>query len=148
MTIKSKGIVNGTIDDKYGKRGNIDLSIPLEFSEYPSNTKSFAVIVEDFDAMPVCGHDFIHWLVANLAKPYLEENASLNEHNFIEGKNDFNRNNYGGMAPPDRPHYYDITVYALDCFLEIKNGFSYQELKDKMASHVLDSANIKGLYRN
>lgn len=110
MIIKSKGIVNGTIDDKYGKRGNIDLSIPLEFSEYPSNTKSFAVIVEDFDAMPVCGHDFIHWLVANLDKPYLEENASLNEHNFIEGKNDFNRNNYGGMAPPDRPHYYDITV--------------------------------------
>lgn len=148
MIIKSKGIVNGTIDDKYGKRGNIDLSIPLEFSEYPSNTKSFAVIVEDFDAMPVCGHDFIHWLVANLDKPYLEENASLNEHNFIEGKNDFNRNNYGGMAPPDRPHYYDITVYALDCFLEIENGFSYQELKDKMDSHVLDSANIKGLYRN
>ena len=52
------------------------------------------------------------------------------------------------MAPPDRPHYYDITVYALDCFLEIENGFSYQELKDKMSSHVLDSANIKGLYRN
>ena len=148
MIIKSKGIVNGTIDDKYGKRGSMNLSIPLEFSEYPNNTKCFAVIVEDFDAIPVCGHDFVHWLLGNLDKPYLEENASLNEHNFIEGKNDFNCNNYGGMAPPDRPHYYDITVYALDCFLKIENGFSYQELKDKMVSHVLDSANIKGLYRN
>lgn len=148
MIIKSKGIVNGIIADKYGKRGDMSLSFPLEFSNYPNNTKSFAVIVEDFDAIQVCGHDFVHWLVANLEKPYLEENASLNDHHFIEGKNDFNRNSYGGMAPPDRPHYYDITVYALDSLLDIENGFSYQELKDKIANHILDEANIKGLYRN
>ena len=148
MTIKSKGIVNGIILDKYGKRGDMTLSLPLEFNDYPDSTKSFAVIIEDFDAIPVCGHDFVHWLVANLDKPYLEENASLNNHRFIEGKNHFNRNSYGGMAPPDRPHYYDITVYALDSFLDLENGFSYQELKDKIINHVLDSANMKGLYRN
>lgn len=83
MIIKSKGIVNGIIADKYGKRGDMSLSFPLEFSNYPNNTKSFAVIVEDFDAIQVCGHDFVHWLVANLEKPYLEENASLNDHRFI-----------------------------------------------------------------
>ena len=148
MKIVSQGIKDGVIDDKYGKRGNIDLSLPLAFSDYPKNTISFAVIIEDFDAIAVCGHDFVHWLVANLDKPYLEENASLNSHNFIEGKNDFNRNNYGGMAPPDRPHYYDITVYALDCFLDINEGFTYQELKDKIKNHILDEANIKGLYKN
>ena len=148
MKIVSQGIKDGVIDDKYGKRGNIDLSLPLAFSNYPKNTISFAVIIEDFDAIEVCGHDFVHWLVANLDKPYLEENASLNSHNFIEGKNDFNRNNYGGMAPPDRQHYYDITVYALDCFLDINEGFTYQELKDKIKNHILDEANIKGLYKN
>ena len=148
MQIKSEGIVNGIILDKYGKRGDMNLSIPLEFLDYPSNTKSFAVIIEDFDAIEVCGHDFVHWLVANLTEPYLEENASLNNHKFIEGKNDFGRNNYGGMAPPNKPHYYDITVYALDCLLNLKEGFSYDELKSSIKNHILDEANIKGLYNN
>ena len=40
MQIKSKGIVNGVINDKYGKRGNMNLSIPLEFINYPKETKS------------------------------------------------------------------------------------------------------------
>ena len=148
MKIASQGIKSGVILDKYGKRGNMDLSIPLEFYDYPKNTVSFAVVLEDFDAISVCGHNFVHWLVANLDKPYLEENASLNKHNFVEGKNDFNRFNYGGMAPPDCPHYYDITCYALDCILDLKNGFSYDELKEKMKNHIIDAANIKGLYKN
>lgn len=148
MKIKSSGIINGVILDKYGKRGNMELSIPLEFIDYPKNTVSFAVIIEDFDAIKVCGHDFVHWLVANITNPYLEENASLNKHSFIEGKNDFNRNNYGGMAPPDQPHYYDITVYALDCLLDLQEGFSYKQLKESMKNHILDEVNIKGLYYN
>lgn len=148
MKIKSSGIIDGVILDKYGKRGNMELSIPLEFIDYPKETVSFAVIIEDFDAIEVCGHDFVHWLVANVTKPYLEENASLNVHNFIEGKNDFNRNNYGGMAPPNKPHCYDITIYALDCMLNLKAGFTYKELKESIKNHILAEANIKGLYNN
>ena len=148
MKIKSSGIIDGVILDKYGKRGNMELSIPLEFIDYPKNTISFAVIIEDFDAIEVCGYDFVHWLVANITKPYLEENASLNKHEFVEGKNNFNRNNYGGMAPPDRPHHYDITVYALDCLLDLKDGFTYKELKESIKNHILAETNIKGLYNN
>lgn len=148
MQIKSQGIINNVINDKYGKRGNMQLSIPLEFVDYPKNTISFAVIIEDYDAIEVCGHDFVHWLVANITTPFLEENASLNKHNFIEGRNDFGQNNYGGMAPPNKHHYYDITVYALDCLLNLKEGFSYDELKLSIKNHILDEANIKGLYNN
>lgn len=148
MKITSTGIVDGVISDKYGKRGDMTLSLPLEFTDYPNNTKSFAVILEDFDAIPVCGHCFIHWLVADLKKPYLEENASLLNHDFKEGKNHFNRFNYGGMAPPDKDHYYDITVYALDAILDLQNNFTREELIEKMQNHILDQANIKGLYRS
>ncbi len=148
MKINSDGINNGIINDKYGKRGNMNLSIPLKFKDYPKQTKSFVVIIEDFDAIEVCGHDFVHWLVANIINPYLEENASLVNKEIVQGKNDFNQINYGGMAPPDRPHNYDITVYALDCLLNIKNGFSYEELKEKIKNHIIDQDNIKGLYKN
>ena len=51
MKIKSSGIIDGVILDKYGKRGNMELSIPLEFIDYPKETVSFAVIIEDFDAI-------------------------------------------------------------------------------------------------
>ena len=75
-------------------------------------------------------------------------NIDLDKNTLQAYKNDFNRNSYGGMAPPNKPHYYDITVYALDCFLDINEGFSYQELKDKIKNHIIDEANIKGLYEN
>ena len=52
------------------------------------------------------------------------------------------------MAPPDQPHYYDITVYALDSLLDLQEGFSYEQLKESIKSHVLDEANIKGLCYN
>ena len=148
MKIKSSGIINGIILDKYGKRGNMELSLPFEFVDYPKETASFVLVIDDFDAIEVCGHDFLHWLVANITEPYLKENASLNNHNFIEGKNDFKRNNYGGMAPPNKPHCYDITVYALDTLLDLQNGFTYNQLQKKMKNHVLDQVTIKGIYYN
>ena len=66
MKLTSSGIVNGKILDKYGKRGDMNLSMPFIFSEYPLNTVSFALVIEDYDAIEVCGYDYIHWLVANI----------------------------------------------------------------------------------
>lgn len=54
---------------------------------------------------------------------------------------------YHGMAPPDKDHWYDITVYALDKLLDIKTGFTYEELKEKMMNHILDEKNVKAFYR-
>lgn len=148
MKIVSEAISNGVILDRYGKRGDMHCSLPLRFEDYPTNTITFALIIEDYDAIAVCGYCFTHWLVANLTKDYLLENESALPHNFIEGENDFNENNYGGMAPPDRPHTYDITVYALDCILSLEPGFQKQQLHEQMIPHILDKATIKGVYYN
>ena len=147
MQIISEGIENGIIEEKYGKKGNVNLSIPLKFIDYPVNTISFAIIVEDYDAIPVCGYDFIHWLVYT-KEDDLKENASLINKNIIQGQNSLGDSHYYGMAPPDRPHYYDITVFALDCELNLKNNFTYDELLLKIENHILDKENIKGLYNN
>ena len=37
------------------KKGGKDLSIPIEFINIPENTKSFALIIDDPDAIPVAG---------------------------------------------------------------------------------------------
>ncbi len=55
---------------------------------------------------------------------------------------------YGGMAPPDKPHTYELTVFALDTFLDLKSGFYLNELYEKMEGHILDTSTLKGIYDN
>ena len=149
MELITSAIVDGKILDKYGKRGDLTLSMPFEFRNYPENTVSFALIIEDYDAIEVCGYDYIHWLVCNISGDRLRENASiLSKEYFIQGVNSNNENSYIGMAPPDRTHTYDITLYALDSRLGLKDGFTYSDLQSKMQGHVLAKVNVKATYDN
>ena len=40
-------------------------SIPFEIHDAPQGTKSFAVILEDKDAITASGFVWIHWLIAD-----------------------------------------------------------------------------------
>ncbi len=151
MKIYCKGIVNGFFLDKYGKRGiltnNIPrLSVPIEIKEYPQNTESFALILKDYDSIIICGFPWIHWLVANLKEDKIGENASI-KGNLLQGKTSYNIIGYGGMMPPDKDHIYDIDVYALDTVLNLKEGFTHEDLLEAMNNHIIDSANLKGRYK-
>ncbi len=166
MKVSSKGIINGIIEPKYGKYGtqknenNVsNYSLPLHIEDAPVGTKSFAIVIEDKDAFPVCGFSWIHWTVANLSRNTLEENESLYAKDFIQGLNSWFSplsykqskelsSFYGGMGPPDKAHIYEIHVYALDCMLDLENGFLYNELYKKMESHILESCTLKGEYKN
>lgn len=154
MEIKSNGIVNGKILDKYGKRGRKQrfgmptLSLPFEISNAPKDTKSFAVIFDDPDSVKVCGKIWIHWLIANLHKTKVEEDESENSFDFLQGKNSWNDNSYGGPCPPDRPHKYRLTVYALSQDLDLTGNFSLDLLNEQMSGKILESATIYGIYDN
>jgi Raf kinase inhibitor-like YbhB/YbcL family protein len=176
MRITSLAIVNGIIQDRYGKRGcefrnkNGEIkdefhdgymptrSIPIQISEAPENTISFCIFIEDKDAIPVCGFPWIHWAVANLTRNEIEENESINAKGFIQGMNswggaiyNFDKEaaiGYGGMTPPDKEHIYHINVYAVDTKLEIQNGFFVNELFKAMEGHVLEVETISAIYFN
>ncbi len=55
---------------------------------------------------------------------------------------------YGGMAPPNEPHTYELHVYALDSLLDLENGFMFHEMFRKMEGHVLAQYTLKGVYRH
>ena len=80
MKLSSQGIVNGVIHDRYGKRGPMNeyemptVSLPLKIEDAPANTVSYALVLEDKDAFPVCGFSWIHWTAANITKTQLQEN--------------------------------------------------------------------------
>ena len=166
MIVTSSGVVNGLMDKKYGKygkqffKGMPTLSLPLAIKEYPQNTKTFAIIMEDKDAIPPTGFSWIHWSVANLTKDFLEENASMNAKGFVQGTNSWSSGllsdrldryeaaKFGGPMPPDKPHTYEIHVFALDNSLELQDGFYVNELYKAMEGHVLAQYTLKAIYPN
>ncbi|PWX29049.1 YbhB/YbcL family Raf kinase inhibitor-like protein, partial [Clostridium perfringens] len=48
--------------------------------------------------------------------------------------------------PPDKPHTYELHVFALDTLLDLKSGFNMNELYSKMNGHILEEYTLKGLY--
>ncbi len=164
MKVTSTGIINGIIVDEYGSKGNHfnnhDMplySLPIAISEAPEGTVSYAIVLEDKDAVPVCGFSWIHWLVANLTREELLPGESQTATDFIQGVNSWisvqgghqsieASSYYGGMAPPNGPHVYEVHVYALDQMLDLKAGFYMNELYHAMEGHILDCVTLKGIY--
>ncbi|VEI48787.1 phospholipid-binding protein [Actinobacillus equuli] len=63
----------------------------------------------------------------------IAENESLTATDFVQGANSWasklgnfsieEASNYGGMAPPNCKHRYELIVYALDTKLNLTSGF-------------------------
>lgn len=169
MKIYSSGIINGYIESRFGKfcdesdkLQDVSIrSLPISWGELPAGTTTLALVMEDYDAVPVCGFSWIHWLVANIDpnRKELLENASREDKELVQGKNsraskqisgeqpDSIVNYYLGPRPPDKDHEYKICVYALDAKLNLQTGFMLNDLMKAMRGHVLDSADLYGLYR-
>jgi hypothetical protein len=119
--------------------------------------------------------DFFHWVVANLP-PDLREIAEGSHsdgivakgkapgktpHGGVQGINDYTSwfagdaamggtwAGYDGPAPPwndERVHGYRFAVCALDEVLDLPEAFTGQDLIGAMGPHILDRAEIIGLY--
>jgi len=109
----------------------------VEFSSIPSEAKTLAIIMDDPDAMKAVGKVWVHWLTYHSVA---EPNSK------IEGKTDFGEIGYGGPAPPDGQHTYIFKGYALDTVLDLKEGYSKQELENAMEGHILDQVKLTGTF--
>lgn len=167
MKVTSTGIVDGKIDPKYGKFGShfnenkvSTYSLPFKIEEEPTGVKSYAIVLEDKDAYPVSGgFAWIHWTAANITRSELLENESQTVSDFVQGVNSWTSiqgrqqskelsSFYGGMAPPNAPHIYELHVFALDALLPLERGFLMNDLYRKMDGHILEQYTLKGIYDN
>ena len=108
----------------------------IKFHNIPENTKSLALIMDDPDAMGAVGKVWVHWL----------EYGNADDEHVTDGKNDFGEIGYGGPAPPDKRHTYIFKAYALDTALDLKEGYSKQELEDAMKGHIIEDAKLTGTF--
>ena len=105
--------------NSFGCTGD-DQSPALRWTGEPAGTKSFAVTIYDPNAPT--GSGWWHWIVFNIPANVhsLPPNAGAANSTTlpagaVQGRSDFGFSNYGGPCPPvgDKPHHYQITVYAL-----------------------------------
>ncbi len=137
----------GKIPPQYTCDGK-DISPPLQWSEVPAGTKSFALICDDPDA-PM--GTWVHWVIFNIPDSVrqLPEAVPTTEHlkdGSMQGTNDFKRSGYGGPCPPGGTHRYYFKLYALDTVLNLKAGATKAQLLEAMKGHILAEAQLMGKY--
>ncbi len=136
---------NTLIPDQYSCNG-ANTSPELTWENAPEKTQSLALVVTDPDAQD---GDKTHWIVFNIPGNIteLEADGPVPDGAAI-GKNSWNGTSYKGPCPPSgAAHRYVFTVYALDTVLSLENGASKDEVLNAMTGHVIDSAELVGLYQ-
>jgi Raf kinase inhibitor-like YbhB/YbcL family protein len=121
-----------------------DINPPLLIENVPSGTKSLALIVDDPDA-PV--RIWVHWVVWNIYPNNTEIKENSVPKGAQQGINDFRKHDYGGPCPPSGTHRYFFKLYALDTMLNLSSNSKKGDLEKAMKGHILEKAEIIGLYK-
>lgn len=156
-------LVNGQLADEYGKYAPAEdmladhpvKSFPIKITDAPQATKSFALVFIDYDSTPVCGFTWIHWLAANLPASLTDLPANASRQlasQFVQGNNSNAgalvngdpqiTSGYVGPQPPDKTHDYTLTVFALDDYLPLENGYWLNDFVHAAKGHILATAKL------
>ncbi len=143
MKISSSAFKNNEfIPSKYTCDGE-NINPPLSISGAPKNTKSLALIVDDPDAPH---GTWIHWTIWNIDPKIGEICANSTPPNATEGITSFGKPGYGSPCPPSGTHRYFFKIYALDTKIDLLASSKVNELEKAIEGHILDNAEIIGLY--
>ena len=113
---------------------------------FPAGTlpNSFALIMDDPDAMEAVGKVWVHWVVWNI--PPKQDKLGLTHDDGADGMTDFGEVGYGGPAPPDKRHTYIFKLYALDIKLDLPNESTKADVEKAMGGHIIEQATLEGTY--
>jgi len=142
----------GSIPARYTCEGQ-DISPPLAWSGGPANAQSYALIMDDPDAPDPAKPKgvFVHWVAYNIpaSTTSLAENASKTglAKGAEQGKNNWDKTEYGGPCPPIGRHRYFFKVYALDTVLTGLSSPKKADLERAMKGHVIASGEMIGTYQ-
>jgi Raf kinase inhibitor-like YbhB/YbcL family protein len=120
-----------------------NVSPPLTFSNVPGTTTSLTLIMYDPEAP---SGSYTHWTVFNMPANTngISENTVPSKSS--QGSNSAGRSRYDGPCPPSGTHRYIFKLYALDNLLHVGSGASKQALESAMHGHILDRAELIGIY--
>lgn len=155
-------LINDYLPDQFGKHapeeytshGFPTRSFPINISEIPAGTKALALTFIDYDAVPVAGFPWIHWIAIDIdVTEQISENASILNQGIVQGKNssvskymDLNapeiEDRYLGPKPP-ADHDYTLTVYALSEKTGLKPGFYLNDLMRQTKDRTIEKVTLE-----
>jgi len=130
--------------------GGENVSPPLAWSNAPTGTKSFAIVMQDPDGGRGTGSN--HWVAHDIAATRTglrEGEASVSPTEWRGGKNNVGTDYYFGPCGPagDSPHHYIITLIATSLMPgQLKPGLTREELLQALRGKALAPASIVGKY--
>jgi Raf kinase inhibitor-like YbhB/YbcL family protein len=142
MQLQSVFKNNEKIPIKYTADGD-DINPPLNILNVPKNTKSFVLIIEDPDAP---ARIWTHWAVFNIPPDIRNIEENNVPKNSKLGENSAKILTYHGPSPPSGIHRYFFKLYALDIMLDLPEGTSKTEIEKEMSGHIIEKAELMGVY--
>ena len=149
LTVSSTAFEDGgEIPVEYSCWG-INYSPQLSWSQGPAGTQSFALVMDDPDALKGV---FTHWVLYNIPQDITELHKGISTNGIldtgaIQGRNDLAKLGYYGPCPPEgKAHRYRFTVYALETTLDLPAA-SKQQLLKAIEGHVLAEGRLTGTYK-
>ena len=149
---------NDVMDKKFAAKGGPrkcdgeNISPPLQWSNAPAKTKSFAVIIHD--AVGGHGLGIDHWVgygipasTTSLAEGVVSKPPQNG--NYVGGKNRIGKPFYFGPCPDvgDLPHHYEIMVIATDLEPDaLAAGLDKQEFIKATEGHRVGATSNVGRY--
>jgi len=120
-------------------------SPPLQWSDAPAGTQSFALVLEDPDAPE---GTFGHWGAYDIPASVHQLAAGAAKSDLKQTGNDFDQSGYGPPCPPkdDKPHHYRFRVLALDVAQLPGAPGGVQDLLAATDDHVLGTAELTATY--
>jgi Raf kinase inhibitor-like YbhB/YbcL family protein len=151
LTLRTPAFEDGQpIPARYTADGE-NVSPPLEWSEAPAGTRSFALIMDDPDAPRGV---FKHWAAYDIeaGRSRLAEGAAARRPEPLhQATNDYGHAGYDGPNPPrgHGTHHYRFQLMALDVsHLELPPRPSVDQVRSAARAHMLASCQIVGTYRH
>lgn len=142
LTVSSPAFgANTMIPAKFTCEG-ASVSPALHLGEFPSQTKSLAIIVHDPDASRPGG--FTHWVAFDI-DPMQDIPEGFK--GGVQATNGAGKTGYIGPCPPTGVHHYHFMVYALDTRLELTANTDKAGLEKAMKGHILAQGDLVGLYK-
>jgi Raf kinase inhibitor-like YbhB/YbcL family protein len=145
-------IADAQVFNSFGCSGG-NTSPALSWSNPPSGTKSFALLVHDPDAPT--GSGWWHWVVYNIPATATslpsdagDPKKSLMPGGVVQGRTDFGTAGYGGPCPPPgKPHHYHFRLYALKVAkLDLPADATAAFVAFNVHANSLGEAHLLGLY--
>ncbi len=131
----------GSIPSEFTCDG-VNISPPLSITSVPKNVKTLSIIMDDPDA-PM--GTFTHWIVWNIPSHKVQFTRG-EKLDFVQGRTSFGTMEYGGPCPPSGTHRYFFKIYALDTYLDLKQGSTVKELQSAISGHIIAEAALMGKY--